>query len=426
MPLHEGTNQDWQRLLREIEEERVVPVVGAELLKIESGGEQVSLYAHLAQRLADKLGVEPAPSLDSVARRYLERGTPEEHKLYESIHGLLREMEERKELTPPRSLVQLAAIEPFKLFITTTFDSLLETAIRRMRLKRTEGEEISFVFSLRDPDDIPVMRHRKQPVLYYLLGRVSTLGSYYTVTDEDILEFVHCLPERAEQLPNLFATLKLKHLLLVGCAYPDWLERFFIRLIKNERLLESSLTVFVDNTVRRDGGLADFLRHFSREFIVFDLDPTDLVERLFRDWTARHPLPHGKVFLSYARTDREKVKPIEGALTAAKVDVWIDFEDLRAGEKWREEIERSIHECSVFVPIISANTADTQRYVWLEWRRAAEVKATMVPLTLDGSPLPAFFGEEHTLQDPTDRVRFVQRVKELYELLGQPNLREPP
>jgi len=60
----------WEQLLHFIEEERVVPIVGRDVLTLNLDGRQVLLYDLLAERLAAKLGLpaEPSPaSLNAVA-----------------------------------------------------------------------------------------------------------------------------------------------------------------------------------------------------------------------------------------------------------------------------------------------------------------------------------------------------------------------
>src|SRR6516225_1567047 len=47
----------WEDLLAFIEDRRVIPIVGAELLIIEEGGQSVSLYRAVAERLLNKYGL---------------------------------------------------------------------------------------------------------------------------------------------------------------------------------------------------------------------------------------------------------------------------------------------------------------------------------------------------------------------------------
>jgi hypothetical protein len=62
----------------------------------------------------------------------------------------------------------------------------------------------------------------------------------------------------------------------------------------------------------------------------------------------------GAVFLSYASQDAEAAQNICDALRASGIEVWFDQSELRGGDAWDQKIRREIHECALFIPIISA------------------------------------------------------------------------
>ena len=66
--------------------------------------------------------------------------------------------------------------------------------------------------------------------------------------------------------------------------------------------------------------------------------------------------PAHAVFLSYASQDAEAAKRICGALRAAGIEVWFDQSELRGGDAWDRQIRQQIHDCALFIPVISANT----------------------------------------------------------------------
>jgi TolB-like protein len=100
------------------------------------------------------------------------------------------------------------------------------------------------------------------------------------------------------------------------------------------------------------------------------------------------------VFLSYASEDAEAAQWICEALRAGGIEVWFDQNELRGGDAWDQKIRRQIHECALFVPIISANTATRKEgYFRLEWdladqrsHRIARDRAFIVPVCLDATP----------------------------------------
>lgn len=101
----------------------------------------------------------------------------------------------------------------------------------------------------------------------------------------------------------------------------------------------------------------------------------------------------GAIFLSYASEDSEAAARIAEALKVAAIEVWFDQAELRGGEVWDRKINEQIHQCRLFMPIISANTeARDEGYFRREWgvavermRDMAEHKAFLVPVVIDGT-----------------------------------------
>jgi len=101
--------------------------------------------------------------------------------------------------------------------------------------------------------------------------------------------------------------------------------------------------------------------------------------------------PTGAVFLSYASQDTEAAQKICDALRAAGIEVWFDKSELRGGDVWDRQIREQIHDCRLFIPIISANTeARDEGYFRREWGLAVdrtrdmdEKKAFLLPIVID-------------------------------------------
>ena len=79
------------------------------------------------------------------------------------------------------------------------------------------------------------------------------------------------------------------------------------------------------------------------------------------------------VFLSYASQDADAARRIAEALRAAGVEVWFDEAELAGGDAWDAKIRKQIQACTLFVPLISANTqARAEGYFRLEWHLAEQ------------------------------------------------------
>ena len=84
-----------------------------------------------------------------------------------------------------------------------------------------------------------------------------------------------------------------------------------------------------------------------------------------------HSNPTGSVFLSYASQDAGAAARICEALQAVGVDVWLDKSALRGGDAWDARIKKQIHDCALFVPLISAHSnARAEGYFHREWNLA--------------------------------------------------------
>jgi TolB-like protein/tetratricopeptide (TPR) repeat protein len=99
------------------------------------------------------------------------------------------------------------------------------------------------------------------------------------------------------------------------------------------------------------------------------------------------------VFLSYASQDGKAAARICDALRAAGIEVWFDQSELRGGDVWDQRIRREIHDCALFIPIVSQHTqARLEGYFRHEWKLAierthhmAEQKPFLVPVVIDNT-----------------------------------------
>jgi TolB-like protein len=97
------------------------------------------------------------------------------------------------------------------------------------------------------------------------------------------------------------------------------------------------------------------------------------------------------VFLSYASQDAEAARRLCDALRAAAIEVWFDQSELRGGDPWDRQIRKQIHDCILFVPIISKTTqARVEGYFRREWKLAVDRThdlsdrvAFLIPIVID-------------------------------------------
>jgi hypothetical protein len=384
----------------------------------------MTLDRYIAERLTEVLGVAldalpAAYSLSDVASVFLRQQRGDRRRLWIEILSMLEE----QPIQPSETLLRLAAIEELSLFVATTFDPLLARALAQVGRAGSRAADVC-AYSLRSQvadldEDWLQTRH---PVVYHLFGRVSASGDY-VVTDEDRLEFIHALQSEARQPRLLFDQLRDSHLLLIGCSFPDWLTRFFLRTLRRERLGldRDRWEAVADDRTSADHNLVLFLQdcrvqlypgNGTNEFVA------ELASRLAsqRGRGDEQPVAGASpargpsaVFLSYASEDRERVARIRDALTAAGISVWFDQRLLEPGDEYKAVIREAIEKCTFFLPCLSANSLNSQirRFFRFEWNRAIEESEFrdkdfpfIQPLILDDLPadserIPPAFRARH-------------------------------
>ncbi len=381
----------WEELLAFIEERRVIPIVGPDLVVAEDGR---PLAQVLAAKLAEKLRVPAADlpagfSLNDVVCRHVQaRGRRED--VYPKLRAIMKDVA----IAPPPALAKLARVRDFDLYVSLSFDSLLADAINQARFAGAARTE-HIGYAPNKVQDLPAERGKlAAPVVYGLLGKLSVAPDY-AVSEEDTLEFLYALQSESKRPHLLFDELQNNHLLFLGCSFPDWLARFFIRIAKSRQLSmqRGETEILVDGRIAKDPDLVVFLESFSYSTRIVPMDPFAFVDELERRWSERHPqgaapapavedeapaaaLPDmvpGAIFLSYAKEDYPAVSRIHQALEDLGLDVWFDKDRLEAGDQYDQKIRRHIKGCSLFVPVISQTTERRMEgYFRREWKLAEE------------------------------------------------------
>jgi TIR domain/SIR2-like domain len=435
----------WDDLLNFIEERRVIPIVGPELVSVATDAGPRLLYEWAAEKLAARLNVDttelarPLALNDVVCWFLSSRGRREE--AYTRLRTILREAS----LEPPDTLRRLAQITDFNLFVTTTFDSLLEQAINLERFGGQAGTDV-YAYAPNRVVDLPTERDQLQrPVVYHLLGRLSASPTY-VISDEDLLEFICALQSEHLTPEKLFHELEHSHLLIIGSSFNNWLARLFLRMTKRHRLSDPREVgeVLADSHSRHDQRLMSFLQQVSVRTRVY-AGAGPFVDELHRRWTARQKpasgatrfqpqrflppereMPDNAVFVSYAREDLAAVQELRAGLAAAGVTVWFDLDRLEAGDDYDRKIRGNIARCSYFIPVLSATTERRlEAYFRREWsfaidrsRNMADGALFILPVCIDDTDparaqVPEKFKALHCTRLPGGRAteEFAQRLR---------------
>jgi hypothetical protein len=461
VPDNRKLERSWNQLLELISKGNAVPIVGEELLQLAGEPQGSTLYGALAKRYATEYGIELEEALQGNLSAVV-RGNPsffsKPFRIYQDVAAEFEAM--NPEI--PEPLRALARIRHFNLFVTTTFDDLLERALNEERFQgQPRTEVISFA-----PNNIPADQAvvdalgSGRPVVFQFFGNYKTAGQY-AVTEADMVEYVHCL--EASQKKRLITELYDRPVLLLGNSFPDWLTRILLRLVRNRPLDHGDLQpVYVaDAQVTSDSRLQFFLRNFAANTEVVEQSSADFVGELCQRWsekfgaaktsvetataTKARPMPKNAVFISYCRSDAagrptadaQAAFAIRDGLEARGVEVWLDRDQLQGGDEYETKIKRYIDTSSLFIPLISDTTdarADgffRKEWLWAIQRLAYFTGADrhfIVPVIIgpaDWRPkkVPKEFSPMHYERLPEGQpdARFLDHLQALYQQLLAPN-----
>ena len=436
----------WDDLLSFIEERRVIPIVGPELLLVSTERGPRLLLDWVAEKLAGRLNVNiaelPQPyTLNDVVCWFLSaRGRREE--AYVRMRSIIKEAN----FEPPAALRRLAAITDFDLFVSTTFDPLLETAINLERFNGAPSTDV-LSYAPNRVADLPTERDRLQrPVVYHLFGKVSASPTY-VISDEDLLEYICALQSEHLAPEKLFHELEHNHLLFIGSNFTNWLARLFLRMAKRQRLSDPRDVgeILADDHSSEDDRLMAFLQQVSVRTRIY-MGAERFVEELHQRWQARRKpsaasaapglarflppareMPDNAVFISYSREDLAAVQQIKAGLESAGITTWFDIDRLEVGDDYDRKIQRNIARCSYFIPVVSATTQRRlEGYFRREWsyaidraRNMADGALFVLPVSIDATTaaealVPDKFKALHFTQLPGGQVpsEFAQRLED--------------
>lgn len=448
----------WNQLLTMIDRGNVVPVVGEDLLQMPGDPAGRTLYPMLAERFAAAVGI------DNEATRGDLSATVRQHPDFrDNPHDVYQELgQELESWNPPipEPLRALARIRHFNLFVSTTFDNLLERALNEERFGGKPRTEVVTYSPKHVPDDsrLAASLSSGRVVVFQMFGHYAT-PLQYALTEGDRVEYMHALQSAEYRPKRMLSELYERPLLFVGNSFPDWLTRMFLRMVRKTPLDHRDVPkqYLADVQVAEDPILRFFLRHFATNTeLVDDMDPARFVTELARRWHERfsdqpvaaaaapapaaapRPMPKNAVFISYCATDASGrpardarvALAIRDALEARGIDVWLDKDQLLGGDEYERKIERYINTCSLFMPLISATTESREDgFFRKEWSWALRKlpdftgsgRQFLFPVVIDEvNPYQAKVPDEFKrvqftpLVDPATDTQFINRVEWLY------------
>jgi hypothetical protein len=380
---------------------KVIPIIGYDLLYSEFDDENPGdflkqlIKIHAKEELVELDSVNEKTGYELINDYYHGLSDNETFKL--KISRTIQKKRFGRRLIP-ESYRKLVSIKNFKLFVNATFTNTLELALNAYRATGKNEQEIKSSYEIYNyhttqPTDLPEEApHRnflinfKQPTIYNLFGTHDDKRGEYVLTDADYIELIYDLIENKQQkFTNLLSYLNGGYLLFLGCNFPDWFFRFFIRIAVQERL-------DLATPIKRKS-VIDSLADQSRSVFISQykiqsvgIDCNNLVDEIFKRLQREEgaiietaETGNNKVFISYCRKDEDIAKAIAAQFDEKYIDYFLDSNDLDVGNNLNNKITDAIDRCCLFLPVVSDNIGKASPYIWLEWKYAIDGEKEIWP-----------------------------------------------
>lgn len=363
----------WNLLIDQIMEGNVIPVIGQGILL--DNGE--NLQQALIGTIAKMCRIDTNPQ--SFSQLVYDDKFLSVFKNRDNIYGALSQFFSKKSFAPSSLLKRILAIRQFPFVITTTFDPVVETAMK----EAWQDRRIKTLVFRNDPKsngDIEKKEDICNPTVYYMFGKADTNNPHrFAVTDYDMLSFCKSWMTDGYRPKMLSQVLSDKYLLVLGGSYPDWLFRFIWFSMKTSLDRDTS-GMLADNNA--EDSLIDFLNRAniftqnSPEDVVAEIEKR-LAERLADYHRKKFDCPQNNmdVFISYSRSNLKEAEALYRALTNRGLNVWFDKNNLPIGANFMEHIRTAISTCRFFVALLSDNIAHEAKEFHVyrqEWDYAIE------------------------------------------------------
>lgn len=423
---------DWDELLDFITDKQLTPILGKEMYKFMQDDLLIPVDEYLSKQILGLNNVTDQPELTLThAVNYLVN--EKKVKTMDIIRRLKLMIKEINFEFP--LLTQFLSITDLNYYINTAvYNNVLENNLTAIRKQTPTSINFSINEPFSDSDDLDKL---KAPFVFNVFGSLlNTVDP--ALSEEDMLEYTGHFKERIKNATNIINALKNKNLLFLGCAFPDWMVRFILRLLSNEPMHDwgSKRTIIVVNDmsdVRKKQ--YEFLKNY--DVVTYEGNTKEFVEELTSRWKQKNPLSvkNKMVFLSYTVKDKEAVENLKKAIEGINnVTCWYDNREIVPGDDFKTEIAKNIKSADLFIPLISANSLlHKDGYVQLEWFTADNVNTFrkidgntskyLMPVVIDDTNpydnnVPKYFSELSIGKVPAGNPgqEFINQIRETLNL----------
>lgn len=330
---------------------------------IEVAGPDMCMADDLARKLIEDLEgrCDTPPGLrHTIARYERERGP---HSCRTLVQHFISEYEGH----PTPLHLDLAAL-PFRLVLCATPDTLMLEAFRRAGKKDAVGAYYDHHpgGASAAPIALPTT---EGPIVYNLFGRHDHPQSM-VLNEQNLLDYLVSVTKESPALPDAVrATLRAEStvFLFVGFGFENWWLRLLLKVLQVTGVKDRGISLALEESrTFEDGSLTENKGFFESAGIYIEPGDWNALAKELRARVVVAPRPPASaaaqgggqpagrrsaplVFLSYASEDVQLVNTLREGLVARGVTVWQDKRNLRAGQRWMDQIAQVIGRVDYFV-----------------------------------------------------------------------------
>lgn len=363
---------DWDELLEYISERTLTPILGQEVYKFTENDTLTPLDTYITNQLLQAYTVTDysGTSLTNAVNHLVMEKKFKQMDVIRRLKSIVKDVNFELPL-----LDKFLSIEALSYYINTTvYNNILEKKIADLRKKAPSSINFSINEPFSDSENIDKL---SEPFVFNVFGSLlNTVDP--ALSEDDMLEYASYYREKMNGVTNIVNALKNKNLLFIGCAFPDWMIRFVLRLLSNEPLhdwgTKRTIIIINDRSAFREKQ-NEVLKNY--EVVTYDGDTNEFITELHQQWKQKNPNSSRpkSVFLSYTVKDKPAVESLKQYIESiGNVTCWYDNHELAPGDDFKTEIAKNIKSADLFIPLISANSLmHKDGYVQLEWFTADNV-----------------------------------------------------
>ena len=307
--------------------------------------------------VCDALGVKVNSKLYKTIRNNFYYGMSLSKEKASGIYNAIEKAVNEQQIRLKECVRDFLVKGDFPLIVTTFAFPIIEKCIEE------SGNEVkSEYYNIDSRNDIPLVFGKVyNKYVYHVFG--GERFDRWVYNEQTLLQHMYALQNADAGAKNLTSYIcptdkPMKQLLVMGSILPDWLFRFLVYPIYQDKLQSvGGFWISAQNTAQE-------LKHFLIRNEYRLSEASDSIPNILRQAVEGRNMGETKcskhyIFVSYKRDEEDNRIGRVIELLRLYGQVWVDFEKVAdAGNPYWKNIKEGIRKCDVFIPLVTDKYID--------------------------------------------------------------------